>query len=321
MQMSKLAKVCIVVLIFGLQPVWASESDVFSRYQTQESLEPDIWATVWLIAHVQQSDGRVLVEATPQPRRGYRSFGYQGAEIFTPGESYYMHFLKELKVTNPTLISMGDLVSSVEKLGWTAQSNEKVSLFESEFRQMQAQYGRYWVPVGCYKQFFDRQYSKLAGKSLPSTASCELEEFPIPVSRPSIPTVPIQNVLQVIGSGKKVVFVDTRESSEFQEKHIPGAINIPFRHMESTDLNLLTKADMVVPYCIKDFRGFEAARRLQEYGIQNVSLLDPFGLAGWIELDLPVAGAEAMSEMDADKKLAECVQMGCLKNEGGASSL
>jgi len=293
-----------------------ASDDVELKYQTQESLEPDIWASVWLVSHALESQSNVLVEADPVTRQAYTSFGFEGADIFLPKESHFKHFLSVFNVEDPALLALGELVASVEKLGWQSQKNQDVATFESEFRSMQAQYGRYWVPVGCYKHFFDNQYAKLAGNEIESESSnCDREQFAGQISRPSIPTVAIQNVLQTIKSGKKVVFVDTRESSEFEERHIPGAVNMPFRQMGASNLDALRDADMVIPYCIKDFRGFEAARRLQENGIRNVSLLDPFGLAGWLEKDLPVAGTEGLEKSQANQALAECVQNNCLENK------
>jgi len=286
------------------------------RFQTIESLEPDIWASVWLIDRIAEGTVSTLVEADPTPRKGYLSFGFRGADIYNPKGSNYQALLSHLNANDSVLASLGELVSNVENLGWQVSNNDNVSEFETEFRRMQAVYGRYWVPVGCYKQFFDQYYERISGAVSPEQSSvgmsCEEDSLIGKISRPSIPMVPIERVLQEISTDKKVVFVDTREPSEFAEQHIPGAINVPFRDIANSDLELLRDADLVIPYCIKDFRGFEAARRFGEHGVSKVSLLEPFGLAGWLQKGLPVAGDRGLSEQKAAEQLQECVETECL---------
>jgi rhodanese-related sulfurtransferase len=82
----------------------------------------------------------------------------------------------------------------------------------------------------------------------------------------------------------KIIYIDTREKEEYDEGHIPGAWNIPLRNVSrltKQQLALLHNADIVVPYCIKDFRGYEVARELHELGVSQVMLIDGFGLAAW----------------------------------------
>ena len=293
-----------------------------TRYQTNESLEPDIWASVWLIDRVLGVDGSILVEAESRKRIGYTSYGYPGADIYTVKGSHYKLLVEKLEINDPVLTQLGDLVAGVEDLGWQSQNNVSVASFEADFRKLQASYGRYWVPVGCYKEFFDGYYNKLAGKSIDSAGpsaelsnACDELKMSSDILRPSIPMIPIDKVVEELGNDKKVVFVDTREPSEFEEQHIPGAINLPFRDIAKADLSLLEDADIVVPYCIKDFRGFEAARRLQELGVEKVSLLDPFGLAGWREKKLPVAGEKGLTESEALSILQDCASTNCLADE------
>jgi len=306
----------VVISLLVASPSVVASNLPAKNFQTIESLEPDIWASVWLIDRVAGGAVSTLVEADPSPRKGYLSFGFRGADIFNPKGSNYKELLSRLGVEDPVLASLGDLVANVENLGWQVQKNDNVSEFETEFRRMQAVYGRYWVPVGCYKHFFDQYYEQLAGSVSPDQlstgVSCEEVELVGKISRPSIPMVPIERVLQEISTDKKVVFVDTREPSEFAEQHIPGAINVPFRDIANSDLDLLRDADLVIPYCIKDFRGFEAARRFGEHGVSKVSLLEPFGLAGWLEKGLPVAGDNGLSEQKAAEQLRECVETECL---------
>ena len=107
----------------------------------------------------------------------------------------------------------------------------------------------------------------------------------------SVPTLTLENVISAIDEGQSVIFVDTREPEEFAEGHIPGAINIPLRDVNPDDFQRmgLQDADMVIPYCMKDFRGYEVARRFSETGLTNVVLIDEHGLNAWRDLGLGVA--------------------------------
>jgi rhodanese-related sulfurtransferase len=101
-----------------------------------------------------------------------------------------------------------------------------------------------------------------------------------------------EDVAQMIRDGKKVVFVDVREPEEFAERHIPGARSIPVRATAAVDVAELADADLVVPYCLKDFRGFEGAKTLQRLGVPNVGLLKGYGIKSWHKAHLPEAGTQ-----------------------------
>jgi rhodanese-related sulfurtransferase len=101
-------------------------------------------------------------------------------------------------------------------------------------------------------------------------------------------------------SGEEIIFIDVREPEEFQEFHIPGARSIPLRDLRKTDLSDLHQAALVIPYCLKDFRGFEGARVLTRRGLTNVILMDGFGIKSWKKENLPVAGLfPKLSESEA----------------------
>lgn len=96
-----------------------------------------------------------------------------------------------------------------------------------------------------------------------------------------VPQIAIGDLQQEIQQGKKVVFIDTREPREFAETHLPNAINLPVRSITSDLAQRYADADYVIPYCLKDFRGFETAKLLKRHGLTNVALLYPSGLKGW----------------------------------------
>ena len=111
-----------------------------------------------------------------------------------------------------------------------------------------------------------------------------------PDAEPHIPPVTIDALVEAIRDGRGVVFVDVRERGEYQEFHIPGAVHFPVRELTEEKLATFEGAAYVVPYCLKDFRGFEGAKRLRGLGVENVRLIEGFGIKAWREAALPVAG-------------------------------
>jgi rhodanese-related sulfurtransferase len=119
------------------------------------------------------------------------------------------------------------------------------------------------------------------------------------------PIAALQAAAQAVQTGS-VVFIDVREPQEFDEFHIPGAVSIPLYRLHDADLEFVRGADVVVAYCLKDFRGWEGARILLDRGVPNVRVLQGFGTGAWKKDDLPLAGRmtglsdqQALELMDA----------------------
>ncbi len=126
----------------------------------------------------------------------------------------------------------------------------------------------------------------------------------------AVPTVPAapgplvrqvdqKTLLVLLAQGRRVIFVDAREPMEFKEEHIPGAMNLTLREVEKIDPSVFLESDIVVAYCLKDFRGFEVARALQRAGVKGVHTLDIVGLNGWKRSGLPTAGQNGLDEAGA----------------------
>lgn len=88
------------------------------------------------------------------------------------------------------------------------------------------------------------------------------------------------------------VFLDTREPYEYDEGHIPGAINLPFDYWDDCWPRIepqLELSDTIVCYC----GGFDCelslftARELQIMGFEN-ALIFFGGINKWIEAELPL---------------------------------
>lgn len=90
---------------------------------------------------------------------------------------------------------------------------------------------------------------------------------------------------------EEIVFIDVREPEEFALDHIPGALNIRQRDFARRK-GEIPRGATVIPYCNFDFRGFVAARALEELGF-TVALMQERGISGWRGQGLPVAGSDA----------------------------
>ena len=126
-----------------------------------------------------------------------------------------------------------------------------------------------------------------------------------------VPAVSADTVLSYIREGRKVIFIDSRESAEFAESHIPGAINVSLRDLQELGpraKQLLQDPDLVVAYCLKDFRGYEVARALQNLEVRDAATLSEQGINGWKKRGLPIDGAGSSDDKDAARKLQACAE-------------
>ena len=219
------------------------------------------------------------------------------------------------------------LVHDIEINYWGPPDLLYSDLVENQFRRLQAEFGQEKTPMNCYLVFFDNLHAAMPTlqnlnfkeniqlEQLMPQSTCAGKALQEQVSRSRLVAEwPVETVLKSLQVGKRVVFIDVRESDEFSENHIPGAINIKIREMSNFNRNLLANADLVVPYCIKDFRGFEMARLLKQNGVNNVILMRPYGLKGWVSAGLPTAG-HAIQEEQGLADLAICANNpnSCLK--------
>lgn len=133
-----------------------------------------------------------------------------------------------------------------------------------------------------------------------------------------VPIASKDEVLALVRAGKRVVFVDSREAPEFEEEHIPGAINIPLRDINQLTPEMIKDADLVIGYCLKDFRGYEVAKALAHLGVKNVATLDKPGINGWKAYGLPTY-KPGDTEAEALARLKACADQGerCGAANGG----
>jgi rhodanese-related sulfurtransferase len=144
-----------------------------------------------------------------------------------------------------------------------------------------------------------------------TTSSAEGEATVLPVQK-----VQTEQILGWIGQGKRVVFVDARESEEFDEEHIPGAVNVSLRNLERLDPKQYKDADLIVAYCLKDFRGYEVAKALKRAGFAQSVIMKEYGIGGWKKQGLPTVLGGASHEQAGRDRLATCARdpQGCINS-------
>lgn len=287
-----------------------------TRYITWESREMDTWASAWLISHYIDPHAEVVIRPTGSPTDDGTAFAVADARYKKAnGKSTFEHLVEDFNIDAPEVTKIAQLIQAIEVAPWSHTGDSLSHQVEQVYRHLDSQFRPDKVPVACYSAFFDH----LAQNTL-SLVPSDLDKSLIPGCTGNKQTtvayrdqtqyvrlLPINNILQTIGKGKRVLFIDARESSEFDETHIPGAINITLRDINDSIKPLLADADLVVAYCIKDFRGYEVANALKKIGVNNVATMAPYGLAGWRSYNLPTAGEKALAESDALKTLTDFI--------------
>ena len=121
--------------------------------------------------------------------------------------------------------------------------------------------------------------------SVPATSNADFE-----AEQRYVPVIAQQDLLSLQVQGAGIIYVDAREDQEFNEERIPGAINITLREIDKYKSLLQNSNNIVVAYCLKDFRGYEVAKALKQNGIANVYTMAMPGLNGWKSRKLPTEG-------------------------------
>jgi rhodanese-related sulfurtransferase len=103
--------------------------------------------------------------------------------------------------------------------------------------------------------------------------------------------------------------IDVRETSEYAEGHIPGAVNIPIRTL-AQNLDKVPTDRQVYVYCASGFRAGQALSSLGMLGYDNVLSYKP-GWAGWTDagedVSTEAAEAEVVGAPEIEPALLEAV--------------
>ena len=90
-----------------------------------------------------------------------------------------------------------------------------------------------------------------------------------------------------LASARPPTVLDVRSPSEWEQKHIPGSLNVPLNHL-CDRLGELPRDGTIVVHCAGGYRSAIAASILQQRGLRNLLELAG-GLAAWEAAALPVA--------------------------------
>jgi len=293
------------------------------RFTTWQGIEPDKWATLWLIKRYIAPDSYfLLVPPNTELPINAVSFGVPDTSVRRANKTSMFRRLQQAMDNNSQEIQYIDqIIDDIEVNIWDKPSHPHSLWFEGMYRQLLDRYNRDQVPIDCYLMFFDKvaQLAMQANISVKdySNKLSLLKECPglTDHSDQLVETIDHLNVLREVSLGKKVVFIDTREQGEYNENHLPGSKLLMLRDVNKETVKEYADADLVVPYCVKDFRGFEVAKAMKLLGIKRVATLSPNGLKGWIQAQLPLVKKGLVSHQQAEEKLFQCATepMSCLK--------
>jgi len=95
-------------------------------------------------------------------------------------------------------------------------------------------------------------------------------------------SISIDEAMEIMDVQGDYVLVDVRTELEYNEKHIPGAMNIPNESILSDNIKELPDKDqLILVYCRSGNRSKQAAQKLGEFGYTNVyemgGILDWYG--------------------------------------------
>jgi sulfur-carrier protein adenylyltransferase/sulfurtransferase len=123
----------------------------------------------------------------------------------------------------------------------------------------------------------DMRSRQVAVARRPGCAGCAGTAEPVPTSRrcAAVPAVDAEIAATFAGA----VFVDVRDAHEFDEGHIPGAVNRPLSVLHSSPPEL-PEAPHYVVYCSHGVRSVAASELLVASGVRGVRHLEG-GLARW----------------------------------------
>lgn len=290
-------------------------------FTTRHGMGFDKWASIWLIKrHVSPGTSiRWLKQQYTDSNSGVL-FDTENALYKRTGKaSTFSTLITGFNVKFEFLPDFLQLVHDVEINYWGTPEFIYSNYVENQFRHLQEIFGQKKTPMSCYLEFFDNLETNLPRfqeidpekfnevQLLPNTRCAEKDLEPKTPRNQLVSEWPIETVLKAIEKNKKIVFIDVREIDEFTKHHLPGAINVKIRDITKFDITTLDDADLVVPYCVKDFRGFEMARLLKQQNVKNVLLMRPYGLKGWMSMGLPTAGIRT-EESTAIKQLKNCAE-------------
>lgn len=138
----------------------------------------------------------------------------------------------------------------------------------------------YIVSVAVFFAFFNVIHVEASGKA---------PEQLIKESKASIKEVSIADAKKMLDQKENIILLDVRDKHEFEEGHIPGAINISRGNLEfGIATTIPDKNAKIIVYCGTDRRSPLATKTLNDLGYINaVNMVG--GLRAWKEAGYPIS--------------------------------
>jgi rhodanese-related sulfurtransferase len=98
--------------------------------------------------------------------------------------------------------------------------------------------------------------------------------------KPGYRQVSGEEAMTIMEEESNYIILDVRTPEEFQEKHIPGAVNIPNEAIGSSEVpGLPEKAQLILVYCRSGNRSKQASEKLAALGYTNI--IEFGGIQDW----------------------------------------
>ena len=92
--------------------------------------------------------------------------------------------------------------------------------------------------------------------------------------------ISMKEAVSIMKTEDNYIILDVRTKEEYQEKHIPGAVNLPTETISTADIpELPVKEHLILVYCRSGNRSKQAAKKLAALGYTNI--IEIGGINDW----------------------------------------
>jgi rhodanese-related sulfurtransferase len=99
--------------------------------------------------------------------------------------------------------------------------------------------------------------------------------------------VPEINVRDAARDSASILFLDARETNEYQVSHLFGALHVGYDRFHANSLSQIPRNQRLVVYCSVGYRSEKVTEKLRNAGFTNVSNLYG-GIFEWVNQGYPV---------------------------------
>ncbi len=108
-------------------------------------------------------------------------------------------------------------------------------------------------------------------------------------AKQQIEEVTPEEVREMQARNERVVYLDVRESNEWNLGRLPQAIHLPRGNLETKVEALIDRNQRVVLYCARGNRSALAALTMKQMGYENVASMAR-GIQGWADINGEIEG-------------------------------